>query len=214
MLPWMDVGNLERTEVAATAPQAPDSATMSPCCCRTVNYSGSQANVCPTRLFCLCKQHDAEGVRQRLAEEAGSAELAVMGSGGRAVLHMASAGQCPRNDVEIVALLLAHPDTNADQRDTMGRTPLFCATMWGFDEAIEMLLDNGADSSLAAYFSPLQCVCTPLQVARCYGRAGSVALLQASIAVPTAEAAAVPTAVAASKEVVVTCTAPLAVQYP
>jgi ankyrin repeat protein len=83
------------------------------------------------------------------------AQLAVKGHkprGGVNVLHMAAIGNRSRHESpEVLAYLLQQPDCRAqiDARDDWGRTPLCCAATYGTVAEMRVLIEAGADPTIA-----------------------------------------------------------------
>jgi len=97
-------------------------------------------------------------------------------------LHFASS----RNHVEVVKLLLRHPDINVRLNDDNGRTPLWFSSWEGRHEVIECLIASGRDlgdveNRKGKWIGKDY---TALEIARMYERTEVVSLLERFIANP------------------------------
>src|SRR5690606_17593009 len=91
-------------------------------------------------------------------------------------LHMSAIGSNGREHAaEVLRLLLEHPQLRAqiDARDEWGRTPLCCAVTYGELDSVRVLLDAGADATIANNDGH-----TPVMIARGRGLADMQALLE------------------------------------
>ena len=96
--------------------------------------------------------------------------------GGVNVLHMAAIGnRSGHESPEVLEFLLALPNARAhlDVRDDWGRTPLCCAATYGTAGDVRVLLEAGADPTIANKEGH-----TPLAIARARNLAEMIAILQ------------------------------------